>query len=331
MQNIKSQLVNHSLESQILKTNALGDPSLRQIAIYFPSDYLASEPLPALLALAGFGSSGLSFWNYDPTGEDLKTRLDRLIFSGVLPPVIVVAPDCFTRFGGNQYVNSLAIGNYADFLIQEVLPFVTKNYRIKNWGVFGKSSGGFGAITLAMRHPRVFTAVANQSGDCNFELTYLPEFLDSLREFKKFGGVKAWFDHFSADINRQRKQYRKPLMMLAMAASYSPNPGCEMLAELPFDGKDGRFRPEVWERWREWDPINAVKKYADSLKLLKGLYIDCGKSDEFGLHLGATALSSELKANGVTHHFEDFDDGHMSISYRFDVSLPFLARALTAE
>ena len=29
-------------------------------------------------------------------------------------PVIIVFPDCFTALGGNQYVNSSAIGNYAD-------------------------------------------------------------------------------------------------------------------------------------------------------------------------------------------------------------------------
>ena len=35
-------------------------------------------------------------------GENLPERLDRLIATGVLPPVVVAFPDCFTRLGGNH-------------------------------------------------------------------------------------------------------------------------------------------------------------------------------------------------------------------------------------
>jgi hypothetical protein len=35
-----------------------------------------------------------------------------------------------------------------------------------------------------------------------------------------------------------------------------------------------------------------------------------------------------LRRHGVEVHHEEFDDGHMSITYRYDVSLPLLVRAL---
>ena len=44
-------------------------------------------------------------------------------------PVIIVFPDCFTALGGNQYVNSSAIGNYADYLTRELIPFVDREFR----------------------------------------------------------------------------------------------------------------------------------------------------------------------------------------------------------
>ena len=44
-------------------------------------------------------------------------------------PVIVVFPDCFTSLGGNQYVNSSAIGRYADYLTREMIPFVDGEVR----------------------------------------------------------------------------------------------------------------------------------------------------------------------------------------------------------
>jgi hypothetical protein len=37
---------------------------------------------------------------------------------------------------------------------------------------------------------------------------------------------------------------------------------------------------------------------------------------------------SRLRAAGVTVHHEEFDDGHMAITYRYDTSLPMLAKAL---
>ena len=44
-------------------------------------------------------------------------------------PAIVVFPDCFTCLGGNQYVNSSAIGRYADYLTREIIPFVDREFR----------------------------------------------------------------------------------------------------------------------------------------------------------------------------------------------------------
>ena len=62
-------------------------------------------------------------------------------------PVIVVMPDCFTALGGNQYINSSAVGRYADYLLQEIIPFVDREFRTlasrDHRGCFGKSSGGY--------------------------------------------------------------------------------------------------------------------------------------------------------------------------------------------
>jgi hypothetical protein len=48
--------------------------------------------------------------------ENLPERLDRLIGEQRKPPVVVGFPDCFTRFGGNQYINSASMGAWEDFL-----------------------------------------------------------------------------------------------------------------------------------------------------------------------------------------------------------------------
>ena len=79
-------------------------------------------------------------------------RAARLIHERKMGPVIIVFPDCFTALGGNQYVNSPAIGNYADYLTREIIPFVDRQFRTlasrEHRGCFGKSSGGYGVRSL---------------------------------------------------------------------------------------------------------------------------------------------------------------------------------------
>ena len=54
---------------------------------------------------------------------NIADRLDKLIDSGRIRPMIAVLPDCFTRYGGSQYINSTATGNYEDYLAHELVDF----------------------------------------------------------------------------------------------------------------------------------------------------------------------------------------------------------------
>jgi len=74
----------------------------------------------------------------------------------------------------------------------------------------------------------------------------------------------------------------------------------------------------------------VVTQHADALRSLRLLYVDCGTKDEFHLHHGARRFVRELSKLGIAHHYEEFDDGHMNVPYRYDTSLPMLARALGA-
>ncbi|MBI2071238.1 MAG: esterase [Elusimicrobia bacterium] len=325
----QGHLIIHRHQSRVLRGNPLKDPTERNLHIYLPPGYDSSRRYPALLAVVGFTGTGGQLFNIDPLGEGLKLRLDRLIISGKCPPVIVAAPDCFTRLGGNQYINSSATGPYEDYLLKEIIPFVNERYSTGHWGVFGKSSGGYGSIVLGMRNPDVFKALADHSGDSNFELSYIPDVSNALDAFRKAGGPTKWLKIFWADPNRHRGIHMRPLNILAMAAHYSPNPKSPHLGiDFPFDLDTGVFRPDVWKRWQNWDPVRMVKRYANNLKKLRLIYIDCGTKDEFNLHWGARALAAEMKRRGIKRRHEEFNDGHMSINYRYDISLPLLAKAL---
>jgi len=92
--------------------------------------------------------------------------------------VVVAFPDCFTRLGGNQYVNSASMGAWADFLVGEMLPAVEGAFGCGGAGrrgVFGKSSGGLWIDRPCLDHSDVWAAAACHSGDMAFELCYLPD------------------------------------------------------------------------------------------------------------------------------------------------------------
>ena len=132
------------VESEVLRGNILGDPAARAVDVYVPAGH-DGHALPLLVDLVGITSSGLSHTNWAAFQENMPERLDRLISERLLPPVMVAFPDCFTRIGGNQYVNSAATGAWEDFLIGEMLPVIEQRFGCGGdgrRGVFGKSSGG---------------------------------------------------------------------------------------------------------------------------------------------------------------------------------------------
>ena len=74
-----------TVDSQALRDNMLGDPSVRVVDVYVPAGY-NGEGLPLLVDLVGFTGSGLFHTNWVGFRENLPERLDRLIGEQRLPP-----------------------------------------------------------------------------------------------------------------------------------------------------------------------------------------------------------------------------------------------------
>ncbi|MFL2546991.1 MAG: alpha/beta hydrolase [Candidatus Rariloculaceae bacterium] len=348
--------------SSILADNPLGDPHVRTHDVWLPPQYDAGSSrgpgrrFPVLFDLAAFTGSGKSHTNWRNFDENLPERAARLVYERKMRPCLIVFPDCFTSLGGNQYINSSAIGDYADYLTRELIPFVDGEFRTKasrdHRGCFGRSSGGYGAMLHGMKYPRYWGAIANHSGDAYFDFLYRcdwPNTLNTLashrRRKRRAGsitvateerGVDAGLDdgrvaRFLADIWERSKLSGSEihcLMNLAMAASYDPDPDAPNGFRLPFNLETGEIIPARWREWRKHDPINLVKRYRGNLESLRGIFIDCGWKDQYQMHFGSRILSKRLAAAGIAHRYEEFPDTHSGIDYRLDRSLPFLSRAL---
>ena len=179
------------------------------------------------------------------------------------------------------------------------MPWVDEHYRTMpeaaHRGISGKSSGGYGAMVNPMLRPDVFGGLATHAGDALFEMCYLPEFRKSVRALRdQYDGS---FERFWEDF-RSRPAFSKDtdhvlLNDYCMAACYSADE--DGTVQLPYDTATGELRPEIWERWLEWDPVRMAPKRADALRSLTAIYIDCGKRDQFFLDLGAEAFRQRAR------------------------------------
>jgi S-formylglutathione hydrolase FrmB len=321
-----------SIDSKALEGNLLGDPTTRGVDVYTPPGYQPGTGVPLLVDVVGFTGSGFSHTAWKNFGENVPERADRLIGAGEMPPVAIAFPDCFTRLGGNQYINSAAMGRWEDFVIEEMLPAVEREFGCGGTGkrgIFGKSSGGFGAIIHAMRRADIWSAAACHSGDMAFELVYGTDFPRVLKSLAKQElSIEKWMNAFEAAPKHTDDDIHV-LMMLAMAATYDPDPEAHLGIRLPVDLETLEYDQARWAKWLAWDPCLVADDHVDNLRSLKGLWIDCGDIDQYHLVYGARRLHRSLDRLGVTHVYEEFADDHTSIDYRMDRSLPYLAKALS--
>lgn len=282
--------------------------------------------------LSGFTGTGESQLNRNPWTETVPERADRLIRAGTMREAIIVMPDGFTRYGGSQYLNSSATGRYEDHLVRELVPWVDRRYRTiptpAARAIAGKSSGGYGALVQATRHPDVWGLVACHSGDMYFPYCYLPDFPKCLDVLARHGGTVERFLRAWARMPRKADRALFPaLNTIAMASCYSPNPRARVGFDLPFDLRTGALRPAVWRRWLAWDPVQMVERHRRNLRRLRFVYLDCGTLDEYHLHYGARMVAERLRRLGIRLVHEEFPDGHGNIQYRYDRSFALLSRA----
>jgi enterochelin esterase family protein len=321
------------IHCEALEGNPLGDPHERSVPVYLPPGYDRTDRrYPVIYWLHGWGGTGLRETNANPWIPSVPELIDRVIRGGA-PPAILVMADLFTTYGHSQCINSSATGRYED-AIKELVAAVDARYRTlpsrDHRGLDGKSSGGYGALVLAMRNPQLFGAAASHSGDMYFEACYKVDFWRAADTIRKHGGLDGYLKAWRAAPKKTDDLVRSMVSVVCMAMAYSPNPSSPHGFDLPFDPATGEIDEVVWARWLAWDPIFMAERYAESLRALRLLYIECGSRDQFNLHHGARILRRRLERLGVPHEYQEFDDDHTAVNYRYVESLRRLCTVLQA-
>ncbi|MFI6762652.1 alpha/beta hydrolase-fold protein [Micromonospora sp. NPDC050417] len=333
---LAGRLDRHVISSELLRDNPLGDPHERPLWVYLPPGYDDDPAVrhPTVYQIQGY-TGHLSMWeNRMPYRQPFIETADQVFASGQAPGCVVVYVDAWTTYGGSQFVDSPGTGAYHSYLCDEVVPWVDARYRTiadrESRAIAGKSSGGFGAMITPMLRPDLFGALATHAGDNLYELCYLPEFGNAVRYLRDYDqDIFRWWADFQTRPSFTKPADQTLLMLLGCTACFSAAP--DGTPELPFDPRTGVLRPEVWQRWLDWDPVRMVERYREAVTSLRAVWIDAGSRDEWFLDLGAEAYRAELARVGVPDdriHFELFDAGHGGIDYRYPLALGWLAHRL---
>jgi enterochelin esterase-like enzyme len=325
-----SRLVDRELHSEKFAGNKVGTSATRKMVVYLPAGYDgSSQRYPVIYFLpTPFGNYRAEF---DQSGA--QGLFDGAIAARVIDKFILVAVDMDTPLGCSWYVNSPVTGNWEDYMIQELVPYMDANFRTlphrDSRGIAGDFMGGYGAIRFGMRHPDVFGSVyalhpvGTGSG---VQVMYARPNWDLLASAKSLDDVRK--DGFST-------------IFTTIFQAHLPNPGKPPLfidLQARKAGDHLVIDSKVTERLRNNFFIESmIPQYADNLKSLRGFKFDWARNDSNQDHVYANqALTHKLDEFGIPHEAEEYnglwghglwgEDGRM-----FTEVLPFFGRHLVFE
>ena len=129
----------------------------RPSMLYVPPGYSPSRRYPVVYLLPGMPGSP---WSYVKS-LSLAAVADTLIDRHRVRPFVAVMP---VAGPSGDYSGEWA-GPWEDYLVERVVPWVSSHLSVSgDRTIAGLSAGGFGAVDIALRHPRLFGRVESWGG-----------------------------------------------------------------------------------------------------------------------------------------------------------------------
>lgn len=327
----QSQLIMATVHSPGLEHNLLGDPADQPVAIYLPAAYAAQPDrrFPVLYFLHGYTDRTPR----QQAGEDMQRAMDRAIAAGTAQPFIIVLPNGLNKYAGAFYTNSSTTGNWDDYITRDLVAYIDQHFRTQpdpaHRAISGHSMGGYGALTLAFRHPEVFGSVYALSPCCTDLIGDMGPSNPAWRSIAKLQSP----DEVPAALHNGQFFIAA---FTAMSAALAPDPASKTLGDPPFIVQNGEVRtdPQSFSRIATNMPANMVFPLLPNIMKLHGIFIDYGAQDNFAhIVLGAQETAARLSQAGVSNTLEVYQGDHGNhVADRIENHmLPWVSNQLSAH
>jgi enterochelin esterase-like enzyme len=325
----KSQVVSRELRSEKFAGNKIGTSPVRKMVVYLPAEY---DSTTARYPVIYFLPSPFREYRADFDTNNAQGLFDRAIGSGVIGRFILVSVDMTTPLGSSWYVNSPVTGNWEDFMVQDLVPYIDANFRTlpsrDSRGILGDFMGGYGAIRFGMKHPDVFGTVYAMhpvGTGSGVQVMYSRPNWEFLANAKSLDDVRkdGFSQIFTSIYQAHLPDPERPPLFIDLQAHKN---GDQLVIDTA-----------VTERLRNNFFIESmVPQYADNLKSLRGFKFDWSRSDTNYDHVYSNqALTHKLNEFGIPHEAEEYNGawgGNWGPDGRiYTEVLPFFGKHLVFE
>lgn len=180
------------IEDKVIESKILGKSMA--LKVYLPAGYTPQEKYPVLYLFHGLGGGQEDWFSYYGLTQQYESLLD----SKLATPGIIVCPNIDNSYGVNSFEGPakeeklenggandvLHRGQYEDYIVQELIPYVEDNYSAEKSKdhryIGGFSMGGFTALHVAFTYPDLFSKVGGHAPSLRSEDQEMSPFIQKL-------------------------------------------------------------------------------------------------------------------------------------------------------
>ncbi|MVM41683.1 hypothetical protein GO730_35120 [Spirosoma sp. HMF3257] len=307
---------NDSINEVKLRSDLLSDFRKESIflkaGIIFPASYFrdTTRVFPVVYIIPGWGGT-----HFNALSKNARNAYG--IGQGKDKVYVFLNPETQTPWGLHAFVDSRVNGPWGTALVKELMPFIASQFRVSKdpalTFITGQSSGGYGAIWLALHYSEKF-------GGC---WATAPDPID----FSSFTGVDIYLENnfYQDRLGRERGiflmngTFRSTLRQARLMEELEGDGGQQQSFEAAFglsgadgrprqlfDVKTGKINKTVSRTWKEYDLAFYVQRHWKEIKKKRAgrIRIYVGSDDNFRLNESVASFTKKVKTINADIHCE---------------------------
>jgi S-formylglutathione hydrolase FrmB len=296
------------------------NPIDRRFCVRVPASYATDKTrrYPVIFLLPGLMSNDVMRLVGNASLAEIFDR-----FASTIGEAILVGVDGSDNAGSTYFVDSPTSGKWETFATTQMTKAIDERFRThaspRSRALFGHSTGGFNAMSLALRHPDVWSVVMASS----------PDGLDLASWLLTKDGEH--FTPLATDWLLSEEKSGGPGQFASCASDWSPDESARGYA-FPLDPASGQLVPSVWKRWMSNSPSEMLKNpaivAAAKANLAGRVLLIVGDHDEADLTRPTLRFHEELDAAGIAHRFQIAAGGHHEPPERLETEVRFVLQML---